>query len=190
MHPTIAVGVAVLAWLFVHRWSSLARMLLAVAAIMLGWEPATRGDRLGFVLVSAACGIAVSVLLEELVGIRRSAVAPADVRQQQPLVAARPPGAPPTPVPPVDLTSDGFMPWKPAPAPPLVPPPAEEPLTELERAEWYSDLLDVNIAGLEEAKRNGDLRAQAAFAGEIEDLASDMREMLRVVLGDRHRINN
>jgi hypothetical protein len=95
---------------------------------------------------------------------------------------------PPAPPPPPDLTSDGFMPWKPAEAPPLLPPPNAEPLTELERAEWYSDLLDVNIAGLEEAKRNGDLRAQAAFAGEIEDLATDLREMLRIVLVDRHRI--
>jgi hypothetical protein len=61
--------------------------------------------------------------------------------------------------------------------------------TELERADAFGDLLEANLAGLIDAYRSGDVRAQAAFAGEIADVARSMETMLRVVVGERHRVH-
>lgn len=171
VHPTVAAGVAMLAWLVVRNWSLIARVLLAVALLLLAWEPASGGAWWGILLTAMAAGVAVSVVWDDVRGRR------------------------PTP----RSTTDGSMP-SPSPSPPpavaALPVPGIRHgrvlpagvVTELERAEWFGDLLDVNIAGYEEARRSGDLRAQAAFVGEIEELATEMRTMLRVVLGERRRV--
>jgi hypothetical protein len=65
---------------------------------------------------------------------------------------------------------------------------AGEPLTDLERAEAYGDLLEANLEGLVDAYRSGDVRAQAAFAGEIAGVAQHMETALRVVVGERYRV--
>jgi hypothetical protein len=65
---------------------------------------------------------------------------------------------------------------------------AGEPLTDLERAEAYGDLLEANLEGLVDAYRSGDVRAQAAFAGEIAGVAQSMESALRVVVGERYRM--
>lgn len=95
---------------------------------------------------------------------------------------------PPPPMPPPPSQS----------SPPPAPPPewsrsqrrrlAGEPLTDLERADAYGDLLEANLEGLVDAYRNGDVRAQAAFAGEIADVAQQMEAALRVVVGERYRV--
>jgi hypothetical protein len=61
-------------------------------------------------------------------------------------------------------------------------------MTELEQAAEYRGLLDANLAGLQEARESGDLRAETAFAGEIADIARSMRSRLRVVVDERHKL--
>jgi hypothetical protein len=77
----------------------------------------------------------------------------------------------------------------PAPPAPEAATATPERYTELDRADVFGDLLEANLAGLVDAYRSGDVRAQAAFAGEIADVARGMETMLRVVVGERHRVH-
>lgn len=170
MHPTLAVGLVIVTWLVAHNRSTGARVLVGVAALLLGWEPATGGSRVGHILLLIAAGIAASLIWDRLRG-------PTDRGDEQPL--SQLPHA-------VDASASMCSVHQP-PAPLLRP---DEPMTEFDQADAYGDLLDANIEGLHDAQEAGDVRAQAAFAGEIAELATGMRSLLRVVVGDRRRLRS
>jgi hypothetical protein len=212
MHPTLALSVVLLSWCFFRNRSMGARSLLAVALALLGWEPATAGNRVGLVLLLVALGAAASMLWDLAAGNlaeRRATVA---------ATAAGAPGAPgatgpavlaPQPAPPrrprwsrrsIHVRRTSRRPTVPPPpgavraATPMPPVPdtataTPDRWTELDRADAFGDLLEANLAGLVDAYRSGDIRAQAAFAGEIADVARGMETMLRVVVGERHRVH-
>lgn len=160
MDPVLASGIAVLSWLAVRRRSVLSRLLLVTTLVLLGWEPAGRSDGFGILLLVIAGGVAASLVWDGFV-----AAGPNESPSRRPHIRA------------ADDTRRS-------------PRPAGEPLTELEQADALGVLLDANIGGLQAAKHAGDVRAQAAFAGEVAELAADMQAMLRVVLGERHRLTD
>jgi hypothetical protein len=217
MHPTLALSIVLLSWCFFRNRTMGSRVLLGTVLALLGWEPATSGNRVGFVLVLSALGAAIALLwdlaADALVDRRAAtaaaaaaaaAAASAPVPSGTAVLASRP-VAPPRPV----RSRSRLSRRMPAPSPrPTVPPPpgavraatpmppvpetataTPERYTELERADAFGDLLEANLAGLVDAYRSGDIRAQAAFAGEIADVARGMESMLRVVVGERHRIH-
>jgi hypothetical protein len=162
MDPFLATGVVLLSWLAVRRRSTGSRLLMASVLLMLGWEPAARGDRFGIVALLAGGGVAASVVADIVVAhvVRR----PVRLGLRRLRSHTHDPTARPSP-------SRG------------------EPLTELEQAQALGDLLDANILGLLQAKDDDDVRAQAAFSGEIARLATDMHALLRFVLGERQRLS-
>lgn len=164
MHPTLAVALALLTWLLVRNRSIATRLLLGVAALLLGWEPASTGSASGGFLLTVAAGIALSLAWD---GWARSRSRDRFVYRIQ------------DPGPTASTQNESR---------PAEPPVSSEPMTELDRAETYGELLDAYFAGLQEAQESGDVRAQAAFAGEIADIAKEMRSLLRVVVGDRQRL--
>lgn len=178
MHPTLALSVVLLSWCFFRNRSMGSRSLLAVALALLGWEPATAGNQVGLLLILVAAGAVASMLGDLVLGAvaerRGSVPSSRSVASLRPTVPP-PPGAvraasPPPPAPETATSTP-------------------ERWTELDRADAFGDLLEANLAGLVDAYRSGDVRAQAAFAGEIADVARGMETMLRVVVGERHRVH-
>jgi hypothetical protein len=202
MHPTLALSVVLLSWCFFRNRTMGSRSLLGAVLVLLGWEPAASGNQVGQVLILIAIGAAISVIwelsLDALVERRATAAAgtvPAATvvappaprrlrrsRRKHPVPAQT---APPT-VPPPPGAVRAAAPMPPVPETATATP---ERYTELERAEAFGDLLEANLAGLVDAYRTGDVRAQAAFAGEIADVARGMETVLRVVVGERHRVH-
>jgi len=206
MHPTLALSVVLLSWCFFRNRTMGSRSLLGAVLVLLGWEPATSGNRVGLVLILIAVGAAISVIWEltfDTLADRRAAAAvtaaaapvpPGSVvmtpRPEPPRrsrrAVRRPATAPRPTVPPPPGAVRAATPMPPVPETVTTTP---ERYTELERADAYGDLLEANLAGLVDAYRSGDIRAQAAFAGEIADVARGMETMLRVVVGERHRVH-
>jgi hypothetical protein len=210
MPPTLALGLVLLSWAFFNNRTMGSRTLMAAALALMGWEPAGRGKLVGLILVLVATGAALSVVWDfaaDVVRQRRAAgrvptamvgpavagpaPAPAPTRpaaRQAPRVRRAPaPGSPPpVPATPMPPAPEAPAPPTPSPAPA---PAAGAPLTELEQADAFGDLLEANLGGLADAYRSGDVRAQAAFAGEIADVARGLETMLRVVVGERHRVH-
>jgi hypothetical protein len=211
MPPTLALGLVLLSWAFFNNRTMGSRTLMAAALALMGWEPAGRGKLVGLILVLVATGAALSVVWDfaaDVVRQRRAAArapamagpavagpapAPARPAARQAPRARRAPAAAPGSPPPGPATPMPPVPEAPAPAAPTpMPTPAPAagaPLTELEQADAFGDLLEANLGGLADAYRSGDVRAQAAFAGEIADVARGLETMLRVVVGERHRVH-
>jgi hypothetical protein len=209
MHPTLALSVVLLSWCFFRNRTMGTRTLFGASLALLGWEPATAGNQAGVVLILIAVGVAVSVLWDmaaDLVRARRRArplaaggpvpvaraapawtpTATAPTAPSTPTAPPAPPAPPSTPRPTVPPPTGAV---RADPSPPPSPVAGPDRFTELERADAFGDLLEANLAGLVDAYRSGDVRAQAAFAGEIADVARGMESMLRVVVGERHRIH-
>jgi len=193
MHPTLALSVVLLSWCFFRNRSRGTRTLFGASLALLGWEPATAGNQAGLVLILAAVGVAVSVLWDiaaDLVPARRRRSRPGLTGGPVPVPATdvswTPPAPPPTPRPTVPPPTGAV---RAQPSPPPSPVAGPDRFTELERADAYGDLLEANLAGLVDAYKSGDVRAQAAFAGEIADVARSMETVLRVVVGERHRVH-
>ncbi|HEV7759132.1 MAG TPA: hypothetical protein VGO78_09090 [Acidimicrobiales bacterium] len=189
MHPTLALSVVLLSWCFFRNRTMGTRTLFAASLALLGWEPATAGNQAGMVLILIAVGLAVSVLWDmaaDLVPARRR-TRPGAAGVPAP---AAPPPAPSAPTPrPTVPPPTGAVRAQPSPPPAPATATAFDRFTELERADAFGDLLEANLAGLVDAYKSGDVRAQAAFAGEIADVARGMETMLRVVVGERHRVS-
>jgi hypothetical protein len=183
MHPTLALSVVLLSWCFFRNRTMGTRTLFGASLALLGWEPATAGNQAGMLLILIAVGVAVSVLWDMAADL-----APAR-RRSRPVAGGGPVPtvpAPPTPRPTVPPPTGAV---RAQPSPPPAPATAFDRFTELERADAFGDLLEANLAGLVDAYKSGDVRAQAAFAGEIADVARGMETMLRVVVGERHRVS-
>jgi hypothetical protein len=164
MQPAIALVLALLTWLMVRNRPVATRLLLGGTALLLGWEPASAGSPAGGFLLVVAGGVGLSLAWDAWARTRaRPSPAP---EAESRLVAV-----------PVERPTSG----------PAAAPVPDEPMTELDRADAYGDLLDAYFTGLAEAQESGDVRAQAAFAGEIADIAQEVRLLLRVVVTDRQR---